>query len=123
MAEVYAGFSEYTDAQVGRILDYLEASQQLDDTLIVYCAAQRRVGQGLAQSAPEPHRRRRDRASRNAAEAGWTQVLRRLSHRLVDCLLHAASEHAGERVSGSRVRPAGRAAWRLEASCATSITT
>jgi arylsulfatase A-like enzyme len=26
MAEVYAGFSEYTDAQVGRIVDYLEAS-------------------------------------------------------------------------------------------------
>ena len=26
MAEVYAGFSEYTDAQVGRIVDYLEES-------------------------------------------------------------------------------------------------
>src|SRR5262249_47997437 len=34
MAEVYAGFSEYTDAQVGRIIDYLEESGQLDNTLI-----------------------------------------------------------------------------------------
>ncbi|WP_243229234.1 arylsulfatase [Microbacterium sp. CIAB417] len=38
MAEVYAGFSEYTDAQVGRIVDYLEESGQLDNTLIIYCA-------------------------------------------------------------------------------------
>jgi arylsulfatase len=38
MAEVYAGFSEYTDAQVGRIIDYLEESGQLDNTLIFYCA-------------------------------------------------------------------------------------
>ncbi|WP_374461159.1 arylsulfatase [Microbacterium sp.] len=38
MAEVYAGFSEYTDAQVGRIIDYLEESGQLDNTIIFYCA-------------------------------------------------------------------------------------
>ena len=38
MAEVYAGFSEYTDHQVGRIIDYLEESGQLENTLIFYCA-------------------------------------------------------------------------------------
>jgi arylsulfatase len=38
MAEVYAGFSEYTDHQVGRVIDYLEQSGQLDNTLIFYCA-------------------------------------------------------------------------------------
>lgn len=38
MAEVYAAFSEYTDMQVGRIIDYLEESGQLDNTLIFYCA-------------------------------------------------------------------------------------
>jgi arylsulfatase len=38
MAEVYAGFSEYTDVQVGRLIDYLEESGQLDNTLIFYCA-------------------------------------------------------------------------------------
>ena len=35
-AEVYAGFSEYTDAQVGRIVDYLEETGQLDNTIIFY---------------------------------------------------------------------------------------
>jgi arylsulfatase A-like enzyme len=43
MAEVFAGFSEYTDHQVGRIVDYLEESGQLDNTLILYCAEARRA--------------------------------------------------------------------------------
>ncbi|WP_328390293.1 arylsulfatase [Nocardia sp. NBC_00416] len=34
-AEVYAGFASYTDAQIGRILDYLEHTGQLDNTVIV----------------------------------------------------------------------------------------
>jgi len=46
MAEVYAGFSEYTDAQVGRIIDYLEKSGQLDNTLIFYCADNGASGEG-----------------------------------------------------------------------------
>lgn len=35
MAEVFAGYVTYTDAQVGRILDYLEESGQLENTIIV----------------------------------------------------------------------------------------
>ncbi len=46
MAEVYAGFSEYTDAQVGRIVDYLEESGQLDNTIILYCADNGASGEG-----------------------------------------------------------------------------
>ncbi len=46
MAEVFAGFSEYTDAQVGRIVDYLEESGQLDNTLIIYCADNGASGEG-----------------------------------------------------------------------------
>jgi arylsulfatase A-like enzyme len=46
MAEVYAGFSEYTDAQVGRIVDYLEQSGQLDNTIIFYCADNGASGEG-----------------------------------------------------------------------------
>ena len=46
MAEVYAGFSEYTDAQVGRIVDYLEESGQLDNTLIFYCSDNGASGEG-----------------------------------------------------------------------------
>jgi arylsulfatase A-like enzyme len=46
MAEVYAAFSEYTDDQVGRIVDYLEESGQLDNTLILYCADNGASGEG-----------------------------------------------------------------------------
>ena len=46
MAEVYAGFSEYTDHQVGRIVDYLEQSGQLENTIILYCADNGASGEG-----------------------------------------------------------------------------
>lgn len=46
MAEVYAGFSEYTDAQVGRIVEYLEETGQLDNTIIMYCADNGASGEG-----------------------------------------------------------------------------
>ncbi|MHA7985381.1 arylsulfatase [Rathayibacter sp. CAU 1779] len=46
MAEVFAGFSEYTDVQIGRIIDYLEETGQLDNTLIFYCADNGASGEG-----------------------------------------------------------------------------
>ncbi|MDY6807783.1 MAG: arylsulfatase [Actinomycetota bacterium] len=46
MAEVFAGFSEYTDAQVGRVVDYLEQTGQLDNTLILYAADNGTSGEG-----------------------------------------------------------------------------
>ncbi|NOQ13228.1 MAG: sulfatase-like hydrolase/transferase [Methyloprofundus sp.] len=46
MAEVYAGFSEYTDVQVGRIIDYLEESDQLDNTIVLYAADNGASGEG-----------------------------------------------------------------------------
>ncbi|WP_336515355.1 arylsulfatase [Pollutibacter soli] len=46
MAEVYAGFSEYTDAQVGRLLDYLKQTDQFDNTVIFYCADNGASGEG-----------------------------------------------------------------------------
>jgi arylsulfatase A-like enzyme len=45
-AEVYAGFSEYTDAQVGRIIDYLEQSGQLENTVVLYAADNGASGEG-----------------------------------------------------------------------------
>lgn len=35
MAEVYAGFISYTDHQIGRLLDFLERSGQLDNTIVI----------------------------------------------------------------------------------------
>ncbi len=36
LMEVFAGFCEHTDAQVGRILDELEAQDRLDNTIVLY---------------------------------------------------------------------------------------
>ena len=36
MMEVFAGFVSYTDAQFGRILDYLESIDELDNTMILF---------------------------------------------------------------------------------------
>src|SRR5207342_1785769 len=35
MMEVFAGFMTHTDAQVGRVLDFLESLDELDDTIVI----------------------------------------------------------------------------------------
>ena len=49
MAEVYAGFVSYTDHHIGRLLDYLEESGQLDNTIIVVDLRQRRERRGRSE--------------------------------------------------------------------------
>jgi len=46
MAEVFAGFITYTDVQIGRVLDYLEESGQLDNTIIVVISDNGASGEG-----------------------------------------------------------------------------
>jgi len=46
MAEVYAGFVSYTDAQIGRVIDYLEESGQLDNTIVVVVSDNGASGEG-----------------------------------------------------------------------------
>ena len=46
MAEVYAGFSSYTDHELGRLLDYLEASGQMENTVIVAVSDNGASGEG-----------------------------------------------------------------------------
>ncbi|OBI42918.1 arylsulfatase, partial [Mycobacterium kyorinense] len=46
MAEVFAGFLSYTDDQIGRILDYLEESGQLDNTIVVVICDNGASGEG-----------------------------------------------------------------------------
>jgi arylsulfatase A-like enzyme len=46
MAEVYAGFVSYTDAQIGRLIGYLEESGQLDNTIIVVVSDNGASGEG-----------------------------------------------------------------------------
>jgi len=56
MAEVYAGFSEYTDVQIGRVIDYLDESGQLDNTLIFYCADNGASGEGSPDGSVNENR-------------------------------------------------------------------
>ncbi len=46
MAEVFAGYVSYTDHELGRVLDYLEASEELDNTLIVVVSDNGGSGEG-----------------------------------------------------------------------------
>jgi len=46
MAEVYAGFLSHTDHEIGRLLDYLEESGELDNTLIVLVSDNGASGEG-----------------------------------------------------------------------------
>ena len=46
MAEVYAGFVSYTDAQIGRFVDYLEESEQLENTIVIVVSDNGASGEG-----------------------------------------------------------------------------
>jgi arylsulfatase A-like enzyme len=46
MAEVFAGYVEYTDDQVGRVVDFLESSGELDNTIIVVVSDNGASGEG-----------------------------------------------------------------------------
>jgi len=56
MAEVYAAFSEYTDAEIGRLINYLEESEQLDNTIIFYCADNGASGEGSPSGSVNENR-------------------------------------------------------------------
>ena len=46
MAEVYAGFVSHCDHHIGRVLDYLEETGQLDNTIIVVVSDNGASGEG-----------------------------------------------------------------------------
>ena len=46
MAEVYAGFLAHTDHHIGRLLDYLEETEQLENTIIVLVSDNGASGEG-----------------------------------------------------------------------------
>jgi arylsulfatase len=46
LAEVYAGYSEYTDVQIGRIIEYLKRTGQFENTFIIYAADNGTSGEG-----------------------------------------------------------------------------
>lgn len=46
LCEVFAGFSEYTDAQIGRVIDHLKKTGQYENTIILYAADNGASGEG-----------------------------------------------------------------------------
>ena len=46
MAEVYAGFLSHADAQIGRLLDYLEETGQRENTLVIVVSDNGASGEG-----------------------------------------------------------------------------
>ncbi|QKG22935.1 arylsulfatase [Actinomadura verrucosospora] len=56
MHEVYAGFLTHTDAQIGRLLDFLDDLGRLDDTLIVVMSDNGASAEGGRLGTPNEHR-------------------------------------------------------------------
>ncbi len=46
MAEVFAGYMSYTDHQLGRVIDFLEVTGELDNTIVVVVSDNRGSGEG-----------------------------------------------------------------------------
>ncbi|WP_018344774.1 arylsulfatase [Cytophaga aurantiaca] len=46
LCEVFAGYSEYTDAQIGRVIEYLKETGQYENTVIMYAADNGASGEG-----------------------------------------------------------------------------
>ena len=113
MAEVYAGFSEYTDAQVGRIVDYLEESGQLDNTLDLLLRRQRRLRRRQPERLGQRGQVLRRLPRRPRGEPGDDRQARRARHlqplpdRLGGGVLHAVPDVQALLVPGRRLRPAG----------------
>ena len=59
--EVFAGFVTHTDAQIGRILDFLRASDLLDDTLVLLISDNGTSGEGGPTGSFNEHRFTHDR--------------------------------------------------------------
>lgn len=56
MQEVYAGFLTHTDAQIGRLLDFLERSGRLDNTLILFLSDNGASAEGGQLGTSNEHR-------------------------------------------------------------------
>ena len=105
MAEVYAGFSEYTDPQVGRIVDYLEESGQLDNTIIFYCADNGASGEGSPNGS----------VNENKFFNGWPDDDRGEPD--------ASSTSSAARTPTTTTRPAGRWRSRRRSGCSSATPT
>ena len=66
MAEVYAGFLSHADHEIGLLLDYLEQSGQLDNTIIVL----------VRTTGPPVRAARTDRSTKTNTSTGFRTASR-----------------------------------------------
>ncbi len=133
MAEVYAGYCTYTDHETGRLIDYLEQTGELDNTLIVWISDNGASGEGgpngsvnenkFFNAVPDDmeenlalHRQARHawRPTTTTPPAGRWPSTRPSS---------SSSATPGRAASATRWSCTGRQASRPKASCATSTHT
>ena len=128
MAEVFAGFVSYTDDQLGRVLDYLEESGQLDNTIVVVVSDNGASGEGGPNGSFNEWRFFNGVADTTEPtlphidELGTPAVLQPLQHRLGVGVRHAVPVlEAVGRLRGRRRRHVpGRVAGADQAVGATS---
>ncbi len=135
MAEVFAGFVSYTDDQIGRVLDYLEESGQLDNTIVVVDLRQRRQRRGrpqrLVQRVALLQRRAPTRPTSTLPhidDLGTPEVVQPLLHRVGVGVRHAvpvleAVGRATKAASPTCAWSRGRRRSSRRTRCATSTST
>ena len=113
MAEVYAGFLSHADAQIGRLLDHLEAIEPAGQHADLRRLRQRRQRRGRPErlgqreQVLQRHPRRPGRQPGHARRAGRPEDLQPLPDRLGDGLQHARSRCGS--ATRSTAAPATRA--------------
>ena len=138
MAEVFAGYISYYDDRLGRVLDYLEESGELDNTIIVVVSDNGASGEGgpngTLQRVALLQRRRRHRpsstlqhidelgtpASNNHYNTGWAWALRHPVP-VLEALGRLRGRHR-RHVPGRRGRRRSRRATRSATSTSTRST-
>ena len=115
MAEVYAGFVSYTDDEIARLLDYLEESGQLDNTIVMVVSDNGASGEGGPNGSVNENKFFNnvpdsvEDEPRRLDELGTPELLQPLQHRLGVGLRHAVPVlEAVRRLRGRRLgHPAG----------------
>ena len=120
MAEVYAGFLAHADHHIGRLLDYLEETGQLENTMVIVVSDNGASGEGGPNGSVNEMKFVNgipDDIAENLAmldELGGTEDLQPLPERLGDGVQHAVQDVEALRVQRRHRRPvhhlvAGRA--------------
>ena len=75
MHEVYAGFVSHTDAQIGRVIDHLEAIGELDNTVVILCSDNGASAEGGHVGSVNEHRFTKGLPESVAANLEWLDQL------------------------------------------------